>query len=357
MPLTSAATTGSLYDCVDEQLRELVHCFHLGHRLEQILKAYQTLCSESLAMPLGRPVPGFSRINEDGTPFQYALITEPERASPLQFLSEAGVPGASMMERMALSRDRIRSLCSVLGTTTKAEEVLDLLDHIAPVSNPDLLADDAGAFWIGVSFAIDGPPKLIAYINGKWGSEDARWARLDDFADRLDARQQWQAVKMVLSRQMKPLGMALTVSQDRSLQGRIYVSAYGESLGFYEQVAQGLGGTRVLALLNQFTEIMLGDDRQYPTRSAVCSFGLNHRSEPDFKFELCGHCMFGGDRDAVAKCSRWLASLNSAPAHYEHLLRVLAPGPLSPTHVHLHSYVGVGWRAQESYGTIYLKPG
>ena len=307
-------------------------------------------------MPLGQPVPGFSRINEDGTPFQYALITEPERASPLQFLSEAGAPGSCMMERMALSTERIRTLCSMLDAAAKVEEVLDLLHCIAPVSNPDLLADEAGAFWIGVSFAIDGPAKLIVYINDKWGREDARWKRLDEFVDRLDAHEQWQAVKMLLSPRMKPLGMALTVAEDRPLQGRIYVSAYGESLGFYEQLAQCLGGTRALPLFNQFAEIMLGDDRQYPTRSAVCSFGLNHRAEPDFKFELCGHCMFAGDKDAVARCRGWLASLSSTRIQYEQLLQVIAQDPLSPTHVQLHSYVGVGWRAKESYGTIYLKP-
>lgn len=339
-----------------EQLKELVFRFDLRHKLGEVRQAYEMLCSESLAIPLGQRPPEFSRINEDGTPFQYALTMGSGRPSPLQFLSEAGIPGSSMIDRVSLSRQRILGLCAMIGAAARTEELSNLLDRVAPATDFELLAENAGAFWLGVRFSADKPTRLIVYINGKWGDADARWGRLNEFAASVGAREQWGAMETLLSRGMKPLGMALTVSGDDPIKGRIYASAYGKPLVFYERVVQSLSGTRFCPLFGQFAEIMLGDERQYPTRSAVCSFGLNPQAGPDFKFELCGHCMFTSDTDAIAKCTRWLTLLDANPAHYQHVLEVIAHRLPNTTHTDVHSYVGFGWKGNDVYGSIYLKP-
>jgi hypothetical protein len=156
---------------------------------------------------------------------------------------------------------------------------------------------------------------------------------------------------------MEPLGLALTVSQDSPITGRVYASSYGKPLVFYERVVQSLSQPESSStVLGEFAEIMLGDERRYPIRSAVCSVGLNQQSEPDFKLELCGHCIFASDADAVARCNRWLDVLKTDSARYQHLLRVIAEGSLSSTRTHLHSYLGFGWKAHELYTSIYLKP-
>src|SRR5689334_21544803 len=87
--------TMSLYDHVGLQLLDLVPRFNLCAQMGQIRRAYEMLCRESLIMPVDQRPPSFSTINEDGTPFQYALTLSPERPSPLQFLSEVGIPGSS----------------------------------------------------------------------------------------------------------------------------------------------------------------------------------------------------------------------------------------------------------------------
>ncbi len=352
--LGSAA--GSLYDRVGLQLRDLASRFDLAAKQAQISQAYETLCRESLDMPIGRRPPQFSRINEDGTPFQYALTMAPGRPSPLQFLSEAGIPGSSMIDRVAMSRHRIDTLCSLLGAEERRQQLCSLIDRVAPRTGFELHTDGAGAFWVGIRFSPGAQVKLIVYINGKWGNADARWARANEFAACLGALEVWRGVESLFAEGMEPLGLALTVSQDRPITGRIYASSYGKSVAFYERMVRSLNQPGSYAVLSEFAEIMLGDERRYPIRSAVCSVGLNQQSEPDFKLELCGHCMFASDVDAVARCNRWLEAAKADPSRYQHLLRVVASGPFSSTGTHLHSYVGFGWKDHELYTSIYLKP-
>jgi hypothetical protein len=347
---------GSLYDHVGLQIRDLASRFDLAAKQAQISQAYETLCKESLDMPSGRRPPEFSRINEDGTPFQYALTMAPGGPSPLQFLSEAGIPGSSMSDRVALSRRRINTLCSLLGLEGSRQQLCSLMDRFAPKTGFEMQTDDAGAFWIGIRFSPDAQAKLIVYVNGKWGSADGRWARANEFAACLGALEVWRGVESLFGEGMEPLGLALTVSQDRPITGRIYATSYGKSVAFYERVVRSLNQTGAGAVLGKFAEIMLGDERRYPVRSAVCSVGLNQQSEPDFKLELCGHCMFSSDVDAIARCHRWLDAAKADPSRYQDLLRVIASGPFSSTRTHLHSYVGFGWKDHELYTSIYLKP-
>jgi hypothetical protein len=347
---------GSLYDHVGSQLRDLASRFNLGAKQAQISQAYEALCRESLDMPIGRRPPEFSRINEDGTPFQYALTMAPGRPSPLQFLSEAGMPGSSMIDRVAMSRHRIDALCSLLGAEERKQQLGSLMDRFAPKTGFELHTNDTGTFWVGIRFSAEAQAKLIVYINGKWGSADARWARADEFAACVGALEVWRGVESLFAEGMEPLGLALIVSRDRPITGRVYASSYGKPVAFYERVVRSLRQPGSYAVLSEFAEIMLGDELRYPIRSAVCSVGLNQQSEPDFKLELCGHCMFASDADAVARCNRWLAAAKADPSRYQHLLQVIASEPFSSTRTHLHSYVGFGWNGHELYTSIYLKP-
>lgn len=347
----------TLYDRVHSQLKDLIPSFGLAANRAQICRTLETLCRESLDMPMGRRPPAFSTINEDGTPFQYALTMAASWQSPLQFLSEAGIPGSSMSDRAALSKDRVRILCSLLGAEGSVEQLGNLMDRFAPQVRFELHANDAGVFWIGTRFEPNTPAKLIVYINGKWGSAEVRWQRSSEFAVCLGALGAWKPVEPLFANGMEPLGLALTVSQDSPITGRIYASSYGKPLSFFKRIVQSLQPFESATVLKEFAEIILGSERQYPIRSAVCSVGLDQRQlDPDFKLELCGHCIFSSDVDAVTRCTRWLRAMDSDPSRYHELLRVIAPGPLSSTGTNFHSYLGFGWKAGELYTSMYLKP-
>jgi hypothetical protein len=345
----------SLYDYVSAQLTALIPQFGLEEQRAHIMRTYEIICRESLAIPLGRRPPEFSRINADGTPFQLSLSLGSQRP-PLQFLSEAGVPGSSNAYRMMLSKERISALATLLHTNERIPEVYNLLERLAPARDPELLADSTGAFWIGASFSSEAKPKLRIYVNSKWGSEERRWERLNSFVSHFSGIDRWHKIEKVLAFRTKPLGMALTLGRGVSLSGRVYVSAYGNPLTYYEYLIQSAVNEECCSLFRNFTETFLGEERQYPTKSVVCSFGFDSQTDPDFKFELCGHCIFTSDIQAKEKCLAWLKYLNLDLTTYLLVLEVLSEGRLRETNADLHCYVGFGLKHGEAYSSIYLKP-
>jgi hypothetical protein len=345
-----------LYDYVRSQLVTLIKRFGLEASGADILHCYETICNESLAFPVDLKPLEFSRINEDGTPFQFALTLGP-RDPTLQFLSEAGIPGSSGVERMARNRDCIGTLGGILRCAEAVAGVDQLLDEMAPVTDPDLLADPAGAFWTGVGFARGERPQLKIYINARWGHRDGRWKRLHRFASHFaEVEERWQALDSSLVSDMEPLGMALTLGETAPLAGRIYLTAYGKPLSYYERLMQPVTDMAFRDAFRQYTECILGEDHTYPTRSVVCSFGFGSRPGLDFKFELCGHCVFASDLEAAGRLLSWLGSAAVELAPYVELVNVLSECRLSASHVHLHSYMGVGVKEHAAYTSLYLKP-
>jgi hypothetical protein len=341
------------YDSLQRMLSTLVPFFDLEDRRTQIMRAYELICKESLSIDLDQRPQQFSRINRDGTPFQISLSLGPKRLS-LQFLGEAGIPGSSCLDRMKLNRERIRSLIDLLCPAGDTCEIEELLDRLAPIDNSDLLADLAGAFWLGTSFSE--ASKLKIYINAKWGCDDKRWTRLNYFAAYFDRAEKWREMQGLLQDGMEPLGMDLILGEDSSLGGRAYVSAHGNHFEYYESLIRSISDDRFYELFQYFIDTFLGEGRKYPTGSVVCSFGFNTFEDLDFKIEFCGHCIFTSDAEAKDKCLNWLASLNIDPSMYLRVLDVLSQGNISEKRTDLHCFLGIGSRHGEAYSTVYLKP-
>lgn len=345
-----------LYDHVLNQLEVLILGFALQESASHIIRSFELLCKESLAIPLGRRQPDFSTINEDGTPFQFALGLGMGKPA-LQFLSEVGSPRLSNFERVALNWERIDSLAALFGSESALSGCRGLLNELAPSKSVDLSVDPGGAFWIGVSFLPEESPRLRIYVNSSWGSETESWSRLATFASYFGAESQWNSQKALLDCRMRPLGLSLTLCEDLSPAGRIYVRAYGNPLSYYEQLAQCAVGPTFAELLKRSAQLILGEDWIYPTKSVVCSFGFEDGLEPDFKCEFCGHCVFSSDAEAVSRCGEWLAPMQTHSGAYFNMLQALTKGGVSRSNTGLHSFVGLGFKRQQSYPTFYLNPG
>jgi hypothetical protein len=345
----------SVYRYVGSQIASLIPRFGLQPSRSQIVQVYDEICRESLAFPLGAWPPGYSRINQDGMPFQYSVtLGKPHHA--LQFLSEAGQPGLAGAERMEASRACITAVARRLQAEAALSSVADLLDNLAPGAHPDLLADPAGAFWIGVAFAAGHLPRMKIYTNARWGAEPAQWARLDRFASFFGALAPWQSLGSRLKPDFKPLGAAVTLGRGKRPSGRIYLSAYGKPIATYAELARTLGGESFQNVLRDYARCLMGDDYPYPTQTAVCSFGFGAGQGLAFKFELCAHCLFASDLEAASRLQTWFAAAGLDPAGYTALLEILSEGRLSETAPDLHCYTGVGLDQGEPYFTIYLKP-
>lgn len=341
----------TLYDHVGGLLAELVPYFGLERRRATVERAYALLCRESLAFPRdGRPVRA-SRLNADGTPFEFSLAIG-TRPPALQFLAETGRAEASGDERLASARAAVAALSELFGAGAALPGILECLDEMAPGDDPALMADGAGAAWLGAGFAPGRPPGLKLYVNARWGREERRWERLAAFAGRFGVAAAWEEVEVAARDDLAPLGVSLTVAAGVPAAGRIYLTGYGRPFGAYERLAARRGGSALERSIRRYGQLILGDDYRHPTRSVVCSFGIRGAAIEDFKLELCAHCAFDSDAEARERCLRWLHEQDASPAPYLDMLRLLDRGGRSG----LHAYVGLGVGRDGPSSTFYFNP-
>jgi len=348
------AAPASLYDVIDDRLAGLIALLGLRRQATTIGRTYELLCSESLALPVGTRPPRRSRLNADGTPFQLALALG-AGAPALQFLAETGAPPADNGARLAAAREAIEELAPQFGAGRSLARARALLDELAPAGARDLLADEAGAIWLGASFASGRRPSLKIYVNLKWGAEASRRARLEKFAAATGLATPWELVEPLVAGRLEPLGVSLDLAAGRATAGRIYLSGYGRSVREHERLAGACDGALRHSLRRYFA-ILLGDDRHRPTRSTVFSLGGRAGTPPDYKLELCAHCALPSDADALERSLEWLDEIGVSPAPYVGALDVLSDGPLSRATTDLHVYLGVGVRQGAVYSTFYLNP-
>ena len=352
-PRSQKSVSPSFYQYVGGKLLTLIPRLGLEPSRARIMEAYALICDRSLAYPANQRPHGFSRINYDGTPFQFAVA--PGALPPaLRFLSEPAASVSSGAERLKLGQDCIRNVSRLLNIDAELLAVSNLLNEIAPSSNPDLVANHAGAFWIGVNFASGREPQLIIYVNSKWGKVHDAWKRLRRFASYFDGDQQWGQIERALANDMQPVGVALTLAGGSPPEGRIYLSSYGKLITWYEDLA--IWSNALKSLLRHYAEIVLGEDRFYPLPNVVCSFGFGGSSDSDSKFEVCGHCIFPSDEEAARRLRAWLRSAEIDEALYLDVLEIVSENCLGSNAAVLHSYVGLGLKQSTPYSTVYLKP-
>jgi hypothetical protein len=345
----------SWYELVGGQLQALIPKVGIEEASAQLYQAYELICRTSLGCSI-EPGTRSSRLNLDGTPIQFALALG-HPIVPLQFLSEAGNPDMSHSEAREFIDETVRALAGLLQLRGDLDSILDLIHRASAVDARDLEPDGGGNFWVGAGFASGGKSGVKIYINGKSGASGQRWAKLEDFAAYFGETKTYQQLRQLLAGKMTPLGMAVSLQRDENPNGRIYLSGYGNSLSYYENLLRHLAGQPSVEPFREYARVMLGKDRAYPTQSAVFSVGFEQGADapPEVKIEFCGHCLFQGDVQARDRCLEWVKLRNINPHAYTDQLEVLA-GKLSATKVNAHVYLGLGWKKQREYTTIYLKP-
>ena len=347
---------GSWYDLAEEQLHQLATRFEIDAGWPQMQRAYEIICKESLgSCPAGSSCRR-SSLNGDGVPIQFALRAG-EQAPPLQFLSEIGDSSLEPRDAVDFTARKLRSLSALLQVKGNIDSLIRLLERTCAANIYSLAPGTGGECWLGASLTREGHCGLKLYCNGKKGTETERWGRVGKFAAYFGVASLQDELWKTLGRSMLPLGMGVTLSQTKGPAGRLYFHGYGNRLDYYEGLLRHFGSAQHLKAFRQYTEIMLGDDRAYPTQSVVFSAGLDgdRNAAPDIKVEFCGHCLFQSDWQARERCLRWLALRQIECKTYGDMLTVLA-GQMSVAKVNAHVYVGLGWKAQREYTTIYLKP-
>jgi hypothetical protein len=344
-----------LFDDVAGRLQRLIGRFELDAQRASISRCYQTLCGESLRSSAWPNGAGFSRINADGTPFQFAVTLAPQAAA-LQFLGEAGSAALSGAERLQHNRERMAQIADALDCRTSLPLVDDIIRTLAPASDPELLADPAGALWVGVGFAREAQPQVKVYLNAAWSRPARMWANLRRFAAYFAASARWEAVERLVGDSLRPLGMAIRFRADEAPTGRIYLTGFGQLLSFYARLLHESENADLARSLARISPVLLENEHEYPTASVVCSFGLHVRGAFDAKVEFCGHCLFPSDAEAARRLRRGLHVTGIDSAAYDDMVDVLGDSDLSEQRVDLHGHVGLGSCDGRPYASIYLKP-
>ncbi|MDQ1718724.1 MAG: hypothetical protein QOE89_2677 [Pseudonocardiales bacterium] len=348
-------TVDSLYDHVRQQITALLPAYGLSPATSIVVGAYELLCKESLALPRVSALPGRSRLNADGSPFQFAL-TLPHRVPALQFLTETGPPDATTAAGLAGAHDKVRRLLTLFGASDQVAQTTAWLEDVAPRRDVDLLGAEGGAIWLGAAFASENSPKLKIYLNAKWGQVAARWSRIASFAAHLDAAQGWKLIQKQAFGELEPLGIALVLGAGSAPTGRIYLSGYGKPTGYYEELAGRCGWPTFGVQLRRYFRSMLREDCRYPTRSAVCSFGIRGGVVVDMKVELCAHCAFDSDVDVRDRSVSWLREAGTERSPYLEMLELLTGEAADSRAAGVHAYLGLGSQHDQPITTFYFNP-
>ena len=348
-----------LYDQLRRQLEGLVPLFALSAQAGPILATFDAVCRESLAIDAGRRAPELSRINADGTPLQFSVALSRNRSTPLQFVGESGVPGASMEQRRRASFASLRALAMSCDVVDEVECLIPTLCQLAP-ARPELLDNPSGVFWLAPTFWPDAPPSLTVYVNARWGSPTTQWARLDDVVAFFNITNHWHTIAAGAMPALSPLGVAFTVRSQRATSARIYLQAFGEAMRLYRAlVTNAVPGHGAADVLDAFRDHVLCLEDRQPTRSAVFSVELMQGEIVGAKFEHCAHCAFDHDADAAERIDDWLQRTDVDAAIYRDTVSHLNFGRTLSNQVlpTLHAYVGVGFRGGEHYTSVYFNPG
>jgi hypothetical protein len=295
---THEHTEETWYGLVAEQLQALTHTFGSEQASVHLYQAYEMICRDSLALHPGSPATWSSTLNRDSRPVQFALAL--------------GRPDPIFSNKAEFIENRLRSLSAPLGLRGDFSSLAAFIDRIATPSSDSAAFDRGGTFWIGASFARGGKSGLRIYINGKNGTENEQWGRMQTFAAHFDGSQEFEEL---LAEKMAPVGVSISLTQDHGLTGSAYFSGH--------------------------------EDRDHQMQSAVFSvdFGENQKVHSGIKPEFCGHCLFQSDRRSRERCLRWLALQKIDARAYIELLEVIA-GQTAPSEVRGRIHLGLGWKPQ-----------
>jgi hypothetical protein len=297
----------------------------VGAREAEIRRCFDLVCGESLA-----PDAGWSSLNADGAPVQFALTLAPARIPPFEFVGEAFHAGMGFRERRAFGLERMRRVADVIGLEGDLASVRPALEELTEAGPAGDGEDPAGAFWIGASFDAGGASSMTVYANGRRGPEPSRWKRLEQFVQFV-ADGEWARIFAVaLEAGLMPLGAGVRLAAWSRPHARVYFGAYGVEPREYRRMFQDAGApARFDGALATFFDGILGADVEFPTQSAVSSFGANGDGQWSPKLELCAHCLSNESRSRIGELG-------------------FAGVPV---------YIGVGMRHAQRYFSLYLNPG
>jgi hypothetical protein len=324
------------------RLSRLARLLGVSGREAEIRRCFQLVCGDSL-----EPGAGWSSLNADGVPVQFALSLPNGRRPALEFVGESFRAGMEFGERRAFGLEQMTHLAEALGLNSDLNLVRSGLEDLTVEGSPADGEDPAGAFWIGASFDPAGTASMTVYANARRGPEGSRSERLAAFTQTVAERAWGRIFAVAEAAALKPLGAGVRIAAGSRPHARIYFGAYGVTPRVFRRMFRDADAPPQFdAALAAFFDAVLESD-SFPTQSVVFSFGSSGDGEWSPKLELCAHCAWPTADEAAARCGACLDQLGADAGSYREAIRI-AGVPV---------YVGVGMRNAEPYASLYLNPG
>ncbi len=354
---------GTLGGVIRSQLVNLLPAFGLVPHREGILGLFDLLTAESLAIPLDTPIPPFSRINNDGVPFEFSVSLGGETGEGgLRFLTEVGVPGTSLPSRLNLTCLRLNQVLDHLGLKGAGRELDQAIRLLFP-PDPAALKGWRGGMWVAARCLRDGRIGLRVYADASGGEEPERWGRLGRLLAHLGNKEGLNALRElapILTPGAYPLGIALDAVPRGVGRIKLYLRTRPRpSLDFVRSALDAAGHGTDLPLFLSWLYALRPADPAAPLPGLVVSLELPEGPGKgvDIKVDACAHCLFKDDREAGDACQRAALRWSVDLGPYHAVLEELAGKAPDGSRLVHHAFVGAGFaHGKAPRLDIYLKP-
>ena len=308
-------------------------------------------------MPVRGARPAFSGISADGSPWQFCSRLGATSPS-VRYLTEVGVPGSTLAERVQLSRARIAKLGQHLSFGDNFADETDRLFELLPT---DRAGRGVGAgVWIAVALNHRGDSIVRLYANNGHGEEGDRWRRIANALRALRAQPFTRALQNLapaIVPYFSPSGMALTWPAANNIF-KLYMRPRTSPWRPLRQLSEMLYGKSGRSFLARVEYGFGANLEDIPPQALILSFGgARNESSLGMKLDFCGHCVFGSEQEARRATTDLSQVLERAEDQHARLLRLLeepATGPRLPVTT---AFVGVGVDQSEKIRLeVYLAP-
>ncbi|PFH07882.1 hypothetical protein BCF11_0230 [Collimonas sp. PA-H2] len=313
-----------------------------------------TFSAEGLEGPFKKPR-RFSAINGDGFPFQWSVSLGRQTAS-LRFLTDCGVPGSRISERIKHTRARLGDVAVQLGLT----DSLPHLDSALAQLLPEASALDASLMGLCLAVELDssGGVGIKVYVNSEVGDVGERYDRFErclDFLGRPGAVKRLRTLQMTFGGSIAPAFSALDLVPKGIGRIKLYFRPTDGNARFAALAAQAVGCDQAESQLLPLHRAFCNGEG-YPAQAV--DFSVEFPPEglaTGFKLDLNTGLLFGSDAEVDERVLNLLNELSFDSQPYA-LVREIVAGSCSNEHVRSILFVGLAVRGLERKVNVYFHP-
>jgi hypothetical protein len=318
------------------------------------LRLLAVFAQEGLRGPF-RGLRRFSAINLDGFPFQWSVSLGNVPAA-FRFITDCGIPGQSISERVAHTLARIEEVASSLGLRDSIAPLHAALEHLL-ADERELNASLMG-LCIGVEVDGRGTPALKVYVNTETGDVTGRFERLSrclTSLGRCAAAGLLHSFKRTFAGRLTPAFTALDLTSEGIGRVKLYFRPEHGGPELAARVAEAAGVGEAVQQFAPLHAVFL-EDASYPAAAVQYSLEFPPDGHPiGIKFDLDVSRFLRCDADIDRRIVKLLGILNFNERPYR-VMRDIVTVPLGAEQVRFLLFVGLALRAGTRRLNVYIHP-